>query len=76
MRKALVMAIMGLGLLFGGGLAEGRQARFRTTEASSRDPMSIALDFIRADGRTRGLTEADLRDVMVLSRTVAGLARP
>jgi extracellular elastinolytic metalloproteinase len=73
MRKAFVvpMAIVGLCLLARGGLAEGRQPRFRTTEASPRDPMSIALDFIRADGRTRGLTEADVREVMVLSRTVS-----
>ena len=73
MRKAVVVAIIGLGvaLLATGGLAQGRQVRFRTTEASPRDPMSIALDFIRADGGRRGLTEADLSDVIVLSRNVS-----
>ena len=73
MRKVLVVATAGLGvaLITGVALAEGRRVGFLTTQASAGDPTSIALDFIRADGAQRGLTELDLEDVMVLSRTLS-----
>ena len=73
MRNALVVVNLGLGvaLVAGGTLAQDRRVGFLTTEASSRDPMSVALDFIRADGAPRGITELDLQDVMVLSRTLS-----
>ena len=73
MRKVLVVATAGLGvaLITGVALAQGRRVGFLTTQASAGDPTSIALDFIRADGAQRGLTELDLEDVMVLSRTLS-----
>src|SRR5262245_66158603 len=73
MRKGLVLTIVGVGtaLIAGGGLAQDRRVGFLTTERSSRDPMSIALDFIRADGARAGVTAEDLREAMVLSRTTS-----
>ena len=73
MRKLLFVTIVGFGiaLLATGGHAQGRRVGFLTADASSRDPMSIALDFIREDGARRGITEPDLLEMMVLSRTVS-----
>src|SRR5262245_42534876 len=73
MRKVLFVATacLGVALLTGGSMAQGRRVGFLTTEASSRDRMSIALDYIRADGAPRGITELDVQEVAVLSRTVS-----
>jgi hypothetical protein len=35
---------------------------------SSTDPLEIARAFLRSEGTARGLTEADLSDVVVVSR--------
>src|SRR5262249_34589959 len=73
MRRAFVVTVAGIGtaLLATGGLAQNRPVEFLTREASTRDPLEIALDFIRQDGAARGLSEADLQDAKVLSRTVS-----
>src|SRR5262245_28298826 len=73
MRNTLFLAVTGLGiaLVATGGRAEDRKVGFLTKEPSSRDPLSIALDYIRADGARRGLAAEDLRDAILLSRTVS-----
>jgi hypothetical protein len=73
MRKPLLVAVVGLGtaLVATVGGAQGRKVGFLTSESSTRDAMSIAFDFIQADGAKRGVTQQDLREAKVLSRTVS-----
>ncbi|HSF15004.1 MAG TPA: M36 family metallopeptidase [Vicinamibacteria bacterium] len=50
---------------------QNRPTSFRTSQPSSRDPMEIALDFVRGEGATTGVTAADLSEVGVLSRSLS-----
>jgi len=52
-------------------IAERGQAGYLTSQPSAKDPMEIAVDFIRGEGLKQGLTTADLGDVVLLSRTVS-----
>ncbi len=53
------------------GAGQNRQTGFKTSQPSSRDPMEIAMEFVRGDGVARGLTATDLSEVAVLSRSVS-----
>ncbi len=73
MHKTLAIAVPVLALSFPlfAKTAERGQVGFLTSEPSAKDPMEIVLEFIRADGLKRGLTQADLSDVVLLSRSVS-----
>src|SRR5262245_46649468 len=73
MRNSVAIAalIAGTALPASAGPGQARQVQFLTDEKSNRDPMEIALDFIRTDAPRRGLTAADVSDLAVLSRTLS-----
>ncbi len=70
MRNSVAIAVLVAGAALPAS-AGTRQVQFLTQEKSNRDPMEIALDFLRQDAPRQGLTAADLSDLAVLSRTLS-----
>ena len=68
---AIVVLVAGIALPASAGPRQARQVQFLTEEKSNRDPMEIALDFVRRDAPRQGLTAADVSDLAVLSRTLS-----
>ena len=68
---AIVVLVAGTALPASAGPRQARQVQFLTEEKSNRDPMEIALDFVRRDAPRQGLTAADVSDLAVLSRTLS-----
>ena len=69
-RRVVILISLGWFLAVVAAPGQARRVGFLTSEPSSRDPMDIAMDFLRKEGARRGLVERDLAGVTLLSRSV------